>query len=101
MRKRTFPVEPESGAITGLHFETHDSGQILDDLWLLLQRGNETTRCAISVKSNRQLTKAGFNQEVVRDGWDQSNSASVNAPTDLVGLIVGLIAAPTLEEWRE
>jgi hypothetical protein len=63
--KRAFPVEPEFGPIAELHFEARDAGQILDDLRLFLKRGTEATRCAISVKSNRQLTRAGFNEEFI------------------------------------
>jgi hypothetical protein len=101
MLKRAFPVEPEFGPIVELHFEARDTGQVLDDLRLVLARGNESTRCAVSVKSNRQLTKAGFNAEFVQDAWEQWNSAGFNKNTDLIGLIVGVIDAPTLEEWRE
>src|SRR5258707_10418386 len=71
MLKRAFPIEPEFGPIIDVHFETRDSGQLLDDLLLVLQRGSQTTRCAISVKSNRQLTNTGFNQEFVQDAWEQ------------------------------
>jgi hypothetical protein len=101
MLKRAFPVEPEFGPIAELHFEARDTGQILDDLWLVLKRGTEATRCAISVKSNRLLTRAGFNGEFVGDAREQWNSAGFNKETDLLGLIVGVIDAPTLEEWRE
>lgn len=101
MLKRGFPVEPEFGAISELHFEARDTGQILDDLRLILKRGAELTHCAISVKSNRQLTKAGFNQEFVEDAWEEWNRQGFNKETDLLGLIVGVIDAPTLEEWRE
>jgi hypothetical protein len=65
--KRTFPLEPDFGPVAEVHFEARDAGQILDDLLLILKRGTEATRCAISVKSNRQLSKAGFNDEFVRD----------------------------------
>lgn len=99
--RRAFPVEPEFGAISELHSEARDTGQILDDLRLVLTRGTESTSCAISVKSTRQLTKAGFNAEFVQDVWEQGNSAGFNKQTDLLGLIVGVIDAPTLEEWRE
>jgi hypothetical protein len=101
MLKRAFPVGPELGLITELHFEARDTGQILDDLRLALKRGTEATSCAISVKSNRQLTRAGFKEEFVGDAWEQWNSAGFNKETDLLGLIVGVIDAPTLEEWRE
>ncbi len=101
--KRTFPIEHDFGSIAEVHFEARDSGQILDDLLLILKHGNTTTRCAISVKSNRQLTKAGFNDEFVGDAWEQWDGApgsSFNRETDLLGLSVGVIDSPTLEEWR-
>ena len=101
MLKRVFPVEPELGAISQLHFETRDTGQILDDLRLVLSRGTESTRCAISVKSNRQLTKAGFNEEFVGDAWEEWNRPGFSKEADLLGLVIGVIGAPTLEEWRE
>jgi len=84
-----------------MHFEARDTGQILDDLTLVLKRGNEATRCAISVKSNRQLTKAGFNEEFVSDAWEQWNTDGFNKKAHLLGLVVGIIDAPTLEEWRQ
>src|SRR5712692_7210202 len=101
--KRTFPLEPDFGPVAEVHFEACDSGQILDDLVLVLKRGAEATRCAISVKSNRQLTKSGFNVEFVRDAWEQWNRAdgsSFNRETDLLGLIVGMMDNQLLEEWR-
>jgi hypothetical protein len=101
--RRTFPVEPEFGPIAGVHFEARDAGLLLDDLLLELKRGSGTTRCAISVKSNRQLTKTGFNDDFVRDAWEQWNGAdgsSFNREADLLGLIVGVMDNPTLEEWR-
>jgi hypothetical protein len=101
--KRTFPIEPDFGPIAELHFEARDCGHILDDLLLVLKRGIQETRCAISVKSNRQLSKAGFNDGFVGDAWEQWDGAggsSFNRETDLLGLIVGVIDSPTLEEWR-
>jgi hypothetical protein len=71
MLRRKFPLEPNLGTITGLHFETRDAGNVLDDLQLVLKRGSDETRCAVSVKSNRQLTKLGFNSEFVQDAWEQ------------------------------
>ena len=47
------------------------------------------------------MTKTGFNAEFVGDTWEQWTAASFNEETDLLGLIVGVIDAPTLEEWRE
>ena len=103
MLKCALPLEPEFGPVAEVHFETRDSGQILDDLLLVFKHGNETTRCAASVKSNRQLTKDGFSGEFVRDAWEQWRSAAgsnFNPETDLLGLIVGVIDNQTLQEWR-
>ena len=101
--KRAFPIEPDFGPIAEVHFEVRDAGHILDDLLLILKHGNETTKCAISVKSNRQLTNAGFNDEFVQDAWEQWRGAggpNFNRETGLLGLIVGVIGSQTLEEWR-
>ena len=104
MLRRKFPLEPELGPISALHFETRDAGNVLDDLLLVLKRGQDETRCAVSVKSNRQLSRAGFNAEFVQDVWEQwsSGAGSDFDPTkDLVGFIVGVIDEPTLHEWQE
>jgi hypothetical protein len=56
------------------------------------------------VKSNRQLTKAGFNSEFVQDAWDEWNGAGGSAfdrPKDILGLVVGVIDEPTFHEWQE
>jgi hypothetical protein len=85
MLRRAFPIEPGFGPIADVHFDARDSEQILDDLLLGLKRGTGATRCAISVRSNRQLTKAGFSDDFVRDAWEQWNGAdgspSIAKPT--------------------
>jgi hypothetical protein len=104
MLKRAFPLEIGFDPIVGLHFETRESGHILDDLLLILQRGTEATRCAVSVKSNRQLTNTGFNQEFVADAWEQHRrpaGPNFNPEKDLLGLTVGVIQDTTFHEWRE
>src|ERR1019366_418123 len=83
MLMRKFPLEPEFGPIAEGHLET---------------------RCAVSVKSNRQLTKDGFNSEFVQDAWGQWQGAAgsnFDPATDFVGLIVGVIDDRTLHQWRE
>lgn len=104
MLKRAFPLEIGFGPIGGLHFETRESGHTLDDLLLILRQGEETTRCAVSVKSNRQLTNTGFNQEFVADAWEQHRrpaGPNFNPGKDLLGLTVGVIQDTTFHEWRE
>jgi len=104
MLRRKFPLEPELGPISALHFETRDVGNVLDDLLLILKRGQDETRCAVSVKSNRQLTKAGFNAEFVQDAWEQwqgGEGSDFDPAKDILGLIAGIIDEPTLNEWQE
>jgi hypothetical protein len=99
-----FPLEPDFGPVTELHFETRDSGHVLDDLLLVLRRGNDEIRCVVSVKSNRQLTKAGFNSEFVQDAWEEwraGDGTNFDPAKDILGLIVGVIDEPTLHEWQE
>jgi hypothetical protein len=99
MLKRKFPLKPDLGVLTELHFETRDAAHVLDDLQLVLKRGPNATRCFVSVKSNRQLTKAGFNKEFVQDAWEEwngSTGSTFDATKDILGLIVGVIDEPTL-----
>jgi hypothetical protein len=102
--KRMFPLETDVGVVTEVHFETRDIGHILDDLQLVLTRGLDATRCLVSVRSNRQLTKKGFNKEFVQDAWDEWNGragSKVDTAKDILCLIVGVIDESTLHEWKE
>jgi hypothetical protein len=104
MLKRKFPLEPDLGVITELHFETRDIGHVLDDQRLTMKRGSSETRSAVSVKSNRQLTKSGFNSEFVLDAWEEwrgGDGSSFDPAKDILTLVVGMIDEPTLHEWQE
>jgi len=104
MLKRAFPLEPDLGVITELHFETRDVGNVLDDLQLVLKRGPTQKRCFVSLKSNRQLTKSGFSVEFVQDAWEQwrgGDDSGFDPAKDILALVVGVIDEPTLHEWQE
>jgi len=104
MLKRRLPLGLELGVVTELHFETSDIGHVLDDLRLTLKRGASETRCVVSVKSNRQLTKSGFNSEFVLDAWNEwrgGDGSSFDPARDIMALVVGVIDEPTLHEWQE
>jgi hypothetical protein len=104
MLQRGFPFEPELGIIEQIHFETHESGNLLDDLQLVLRNGNDIVNCTASVKSNRQLSKAGFNSEFVKDAWEQWGGAAgskFNPATDILCLIAGGVDDQALQAWRE
>ena len=59
------------GSLVEVHFEVKESGWVLDDLLLVAKNENETTRCAISVKSNTRLSASGLDGEFVSDAWRQ------------------------------
>src|ERR1700723_359651 len=105
MLTRSLPIKPARGPIVAVHFETRDAGQILDDLSLDLAHATRKTRCVISVKSNRQLTTtSGFNEEFVRDAWEQWRrppSSQFDRDTDLLGLVVGSISTSAEQAWQE
>ena len=104
MLRCSFPLEPEAGSIRELHFEARDVGVVLDDFLLVLGHTGTRRRCAISVKSNSQLTRTGFSAGFAEDAWDQwrqAPSAHFDASTDLLGLVVGVAEDISLQEWRE
>jgi hypothetical protein len=100
MLKGAYPFGQESGRIAEVHFETRDTGAILDDLLLIMDRSPEPGKCAISVKSGRALTERGFSGEFSRDAWAQWRAASFNPDTDFLGLVVGNVGSRALEQWN-
>jgi hypothetical protein len=92
-------LRPELGSIAEVHYETRDAGQALNDLMLVL-RWAETTKCGGSVKSDRQLTSAGFNGEFVQgNAWDQRRGAAglnFDPVTDILCLVIGVIDDPVV-----
>jgi hypothetical protein len=65
MLRRNLLLGAAQGPITAIDFETRESGNLLDDLEVTLRHEQQVTRLLLSVKSSRQLTKAGFNGEFV------------------------------------
>ena len=65
------PFDHSFGPPREIHFETRDSGHILDDLLVVLGASDSGTRAAISVKSGRELTAAGFSEEFAEDAWEE------------------------------
>ena len=104
MLARAFPLEPSLGLITELHFETKESGRSLDDLHLLLQSGSQVSRWSISVKSNRQLTRNGFNATFVQDAWAEwrnEEGSGFDQTSDLLGIVTGVVGEGPLQDWEE
>ncbi len=90
MLRGSTPFDQAFGPPTGIHFETRDSGHILDDLLVALGAGDGVTRGAVSIKSGRQLTAAGFSDEFVQDAWGEWQRPGFDINADLLVLIVGV-----------
>jgi hypothetical protein len=71
MLGRELPLGLNIRPIVEIHFETRGSGWLLDDLPLSFPHHDHLVRCALSVKSNIQLTEAGFPSDFVKDVWEQ------------------------------
>ena len=104
MLRRDLLFGADLGPITEIDFETRESGNLLDDLEVTLRHEQQLTRLLLSMKSNRQLTKAGFNSEFVADAWEQWQDTNARRPfdreRDLFGLTVGVIDDLALDEWK-
>jgi hypothetical protein len=105
MLRRDLFLGADRGPITAVDFETSESGNSLDDLQLTLQHEQLATRLFTSVKSNRQLTTAGFNSEFVADAWEQWANLLSRDPfdpeRDLLGLTVEFVDEVALYEWTK
>ena len=65
------PLGASAGPIIALHFETRESGQLMDDQLLVMRNRERETRCSISVKSDSRLTGSGLDCQFVTDAWRQ------------------------------
>jgi hypothetical protein len=103
MLRRQLFLGGDVGPVTEIDFETSESGNPLDDLQLTLGHGQQITRIFLSVKSNRQLTTAGFDAEFVADAWEQSTAVPKRKPfdpeVDLLGLTAGMVEEDALHAW--
>jgi len=83
------PLGADFGQVAEIHFEVRDRGWLLDDLLLVSERGDIERRCALSLKSNNQVTQSGFPAEFVVAVWEQWKSAGPPTFTDQDLLVLG------------
>jgi hypothetical protein len=95
------PFDHSFGPPGEIHFETRDSGHILDDLLVVLGARDSETRAAISVKSGRELTAAGFSDEFAKDAWEEWHRPGFDIKADLLVLVVGVVGDGILNQWRQ
>jgi len=97
------PLGPEYGTITGVHFQTKESGWLLDDLLVVLSERGQEHFFAISIKRHRQVTRNGFPENFVRAIWEQwlrVPSECFERGRDLLGLVTGQMADSVEGAWH-
>ena len=62
---------PEEGTISRIQFQVQAHQWYLDDALLTLKTAGGERKCAMSLKSGKQITKGGFDQEFVSSAWEQ------------------------------
>jgi hypothetical protein len=101
MLQRDLSLGVEMGPILSVDFETSESNNHLDDLAAAFESG---AHLYLSIKSNRQLTKAGFNREFVADAWEQLSRTAERYPfdpeRDLIGLTLGSAEDVVMDDWN-
>src|SRR5262249_19318421 len=96
------PLGAGAGQVVGLHFETRESGWLLDDQLLVLRNAEHETQCAISVKSDTRLTVSGLDDEFVSDAWEQWDGvegSSFDRKKDFLGLASTWVSTAVRRDW--
>lgn len=97
-----FPLGVRHGRIAKIHLEVRDRGWLLDDLLLELSGSNGTIQCALSLKSNAQITQSGFPESFTTAIWEQARRTTpsvFNRDRDLLCLGIGRIADGVRAAW--
>jgi hypothetical protein len=99
----THPGGTDLGVVHRVAWQTSDAGWKLDDLAVELRRPQPGT-LAVSVKSERQVTRGGFPPSFVEAAWAQLEDAAPGNPfragRDLLALGVGKLAAGVHAAWH-
>jgi len=95
------PFQKPAGRIQQIDFQTRDLGWTVDDLLLTLGTDGAPSRCALSVKSNSQVTQQGFPADFVEDVWRQWQLAGspFQAQQDFVGLVTSRLSQAVRTAW--
>lgn len=98
------PFEPELGQVVQVHWQARDLGWLLEDLLIKLEYRKIDHSVALSIKSDRQVTKNGFPSSFVHDIWEQWLGADPNPfqkGKDLFVLAVGDLADGVARAWSQ
>ncbi len=94
----------EFGCIRSVEFQVRDRGWLLDDLLVEFATSSITRRLALSIRSNKQVTRNGFSAEFVGLCWEQWQNAEqgpMRRGHDLLGLAVGRLSFEVKSAWDE
>ncbi len=94
----------EFGCVTAIDFQARDLGWLLDDLVITFASSNGPRSLAISVKSDKQVTRNGFPPDFVRAAWEQwlgIEPAAFKQDRDLLALAAGELADGIRSEWNQ
>src|ERR1017187_6276586 len=97
-----FPIGVSHGTVFQLDFEARDRGWLLDDLLITLSNSTGTSHCALSIKSNEQVTLSGFPADFTTSIWEQARQAApavFQVDRDLLALGVSRIATTAETAW--
>lgn len=87
---RSSPVDPPGGVVDRVNVQRPATEWHLDDILVTTRSRSVQHRLAISVKSNVQISHAGFPEEFVRDAWGQllhDSSPAFDESRDYLGLL--------------
>ena len=93
----------EHGQIVQVDRQVRDAGWLLDDLAVTLRSPAGTRTAALSVKSDRQITEAGFPEDFVEAAWEQRlhiTSDAFGEGRDLLVMATGKIANQVMTSWE-
>lgn len=97
------PFGIEHGHVRQIDWEVRDSDHLLDDLSISMDSGQGDHTATISIKSDRQVTSAGFPEAFVRDAWEEwlhTVSTSFRRDRDLLVLTTGEIPNDVESAWK-
>lgn len=93
------------GQVVRLSWQARESGWLADDLLISCKLGTRERSVALSVKSDRQVTKTGFPDDLTRLAWEQwlgqAGAVALKGTGNAIGLVVGHLAAGVEEAWNK
>lgn len=100
----TLPFGVELGRLQRLDCQVRSQGWELDDLLMTCSANGQTSRCAFSIKSNRQFTTGGAPANLVHAAWAQllhTRSNVFDSNRDFIGIITAIHPPKTRENLNE